>query len=259
MWANVASHLPVLFAITFPLAQLPFSTAAPNCPLIGPEFPAPYNLESHPIWKAAIQNITNVFQYIDVSNITGVDLFSYSIQIFSTNPGSPILWERHRTAKDLPRNTTGVKKVDGDTVYRLGSVTKVFSVLTFLAEAGDVHWNMPITKFVPELAKYSGRSTQPDFDPVKETDWDDITIGSLASQVSGLGRDCEYTKPTNLAFVPTSEQMAFLERSRRLMTCLLPGRLDFLSFLILLCLHAAHGPFALGNVSFFFTDFSSHA
>ncbi|KAF2448573.1 beta-lactamase/transpeptidase-like protein [Karstenula rhodostoma CBS 690.94] len=190
MWARLTTQLPALLAFVIPLAQLPLSSAAPNCPLIGPEFPAPYNLESHPIWKAAIQNITNVFRYIDDTNLTGVDLFSYSLQIFSTNPGSPILWERHRTAKDLPANTTGVKKVDGNTVYRLGSVTKVFTVLTFLAEAGDVYWNAPITKFIPELAKYEGRSSQQDFDPVRETDWDDITIGALASQVSGLGRDC---------------------------------------------------------------------
>lgn len=190
MWPQLTRRFSGLLALSVPLTQLPSSSAAPNCPLIGPEFPPPYNLEDHPIWKAAIQNITNIFQFIDETNITGVDLFSYSVQIFSTNPGSPILWERHRTAKDLPINTTGVKKVDGDTVYRLGSVTKVFTVLTFLAEAGDIYWTSPITRFIPELAKYSGRSSQPDFDPVKETDWDEITIGSLASQVSGLGRDC---------------------------------------------------------------------
>ncbi|KAF1968689.1 beta-lactamase/transpeptidase-like protein [Bimuria novae-zelandiae CBS 107.79] len=126
--------------------------------------------------------ISPMYSSILMTNITGVDLFSYSLQIFSTNPGSPLLWERHRTAKDLPSNTTGVRKVNGDTVYRLGSVSKVFTVLTFLAEAGDVYWNSPITKFVPELAKFAGRSSQVDFDPVRETDWDDITIGALASQ-----------------------------------------------------------------------------
>jgi hypothetical protein len=171
--------------------QLPISFAAPNCPLIGPEFPPPQQLAEHPIWKNAVDNITSVFDYIDTSNITGVDRFSYSIQIFSTNPGASILWERHRTAKDLPANTTGVKKVDGNTVYRLGSVTKVFTVLAFLAEAGDFDWNQPITKYLPELAKLAGRRESNDFDNVRETDWDDITIGALASQVSGLGRDCK--------------------------------------------------------------------
>jgi hypothetical protein len=173
------------------LAQLPISFAAPNCPLIGAEFPPPQRLSEHPTWKKAVENITAVFDYIDISNITGVDRFSYSIQIFSTNPGPPILWERHRTAKDLPANTTGVKQVDGDTVYRLGSVSKVFTVLAFLAEVGDVQWNQPITKYVPELAKQSGRATSTDFDEVRETAWDDITLGALASQVSGVGRDCE--------------------------------------------------------------------
>jgi len=180
------------------LAQLPFSVAAPNCPLIGPEFPPPQRLAEHPIWKKAVENITAVFDYIDASNITGVDRFSYSIQIFSSNPGPPILWERHRTAKNLPANTTGVKDVDGDTVYRLGSVSKVFTVLAFLAEAGDVHWNQPITKYVPELAKLAGRASSSDFDSVRETAWDDITVGSLASQVSGLGRDCKSRSPVGV-------------------------------------------------------------
>ncbi|KAF2873506.1 beta-lactamase/transpeptidase-like protein [Massariosphaeria phaeospora] len=190
--------ITTLWAIT----QLPFSVAAPNCPLIGPEFPPPQRLSEHPIWQAAVANVTAIFQYIDVSNITGIDTFSYSLQIFSTNPGAPILWERHRTAKDLPADTTGVKKVDGDTVYRLGSVSKVFTVLAFLAEVGDVHWNQPITKYIPELAKYAGKSTSSEFDNVKDTNWDDITIGSLASQVSGLGRDYgvlgEYTQTEKL-------------------------------------------------------------
>lgn len=174
------------------LTQLPTSFAAPNCPLIGPEFPAPQRLAEHPTWKKAIDNITAVFDYIDVSNITGVDRFSYSIQIFSTNPGPPILWERHRTAKDLPANTTGVHAVDGDTVYRLGSVSKVFTVLAYLAEVGDVTWNEPITKYIPELANRSGEASSPNFDPVRETDWEDITIGALAAQISGLGRDCMF-------------------------------------------------------------------
>jgi hypothetical protein len=173
------------------LFQLPVIIAAPNCPLIGPEFPPPQHLADHSIWRAAIDNITAVFNYIDTSNITGVDRFSYSIQIFSTNPGAPVLWERYRTAKDLPKNTTGVTSVDGDTVYRLGSVTKVYTVLAFLAEAGDVNWNAPITKFVPELAKYAGNASSDGFDSVRQTAWEDITIGALASQVSGVGRDCK--------------------------------------------------------------------
>lgn len=71
-------------------------------------------------------------------------------------------------------------------------MSKVLTVLTFLAEAGDVYWNQPITRIVPELAKYAGRSTLKNFDNVRETAWDDVTIGALAAQVSGLERDCMF-------------------------------------------------------------------
>ncbi|KAF1952137.1 beta-lactamase/transpeptidase-like protein [Byssothecium circinans] len=185
---RITGILSSLALLQLPRHQQFFVTAAPNCPLIGPEFPPPQRLAEHPRWKDAIANVTAVFQYIDTSNITGVDKFSYSIQIFSTNPGAPVLWERYRTAKNLPKNTTGVTSVDGDTVYRLGSVSKIYTVLTWLAERGDGEWTQPITKYVPELR---GRSAgeNASFDGIRSVDWEDVTIGSLASQVSGVGRD----------------------------------------------------------------------
>lgn len=84
-----------------------------------------------------------------------------------------------------------MKQVDGDTVFRLGSVSNFFTVLAFLAEAGGVYWNQPINRFIPELANFVGRTKTKNFDSVRETAWDDITLGALASQVSGLGRDCK--------------------------------------------------------------------
>ncbi|KAI8939052.1 hypothetical protein NX059_004890 [Plenodomus lindquistii] len=179
------------------LSCLPFSAVAtPNCPLLGPEFPPPQRLAEHPIWRNALANITAILDFMDSNNIPGAGNFSYSMQVFSTNPGKPILWERHQTAKNLPTDNVGVTKVDGDTVYRLGSVSKVLAVLAFLAEVGDRYWNVPVTEVIPELAKYSGQSLLPSFDRLRKTAWDDVTIGSLAAQVSGLQRDCKYT--TNL-------------------------------------------------------------
>lgn len=178
--------IPGLFA----LASVPWSAVGlPNCPLIGPEFPPPQRLSEHPIWKQALRNLTGVFKFVDDSNRSGAKTFSYSVQVFSTNPGPPILWERHGTAPDLPVNNVGVSKVDGDTVYRLGSVSKVLTVLAFLAEIGDKYWNIPITRVLPELAKYSNRTSAENFDAVRETAWDDVTIASLAAQISGIGRD----------------------------------------------------------------------
>ncbi|KZM21674.1 uncharacterized protein EKO05_0000982 [Ascochyta rabiei] len=171
------------------LSQLPLSFAnVPNCPIFGAEFPPPQRLAQHPKWQQALANLSTAFDYMD-ANITGNNL-SYSVQIFSTNPGNTILAERHRTAGNLLPDTEGVKQVNANTVYRLGSISKIFTVLAFLAEVGDIHWNQPITNYIPELAQYSRLvSAQLFDDDVRRTDWEDITIGALAAQVSGIGRD----------------------------------------------------------------------
>ncbi|OCL14694.1 beta-lactamase/transpeptidase-like protein [Glonium stellatum] len=166
--------------------QLLTSTAVPNCPLIGPEFPNPRNLSTHAAFQAAIKNLTDIFNYIDTSNTTSAQNFSYSVQVFSTDENFPTLFEHHHTASNLRSfNSSGVRNVGASTVYRLGSVTKVFTVLAFLAEVGDTHFNEPITKFVPELAN----ATKPGSDVVRYVNWEEVTIGGLASQMAGIGRD----------------------------------------------------------------------
>lgn len=183
-----------LSCLLLALAVLHISStiAIPNCPIFGAEFPSPQRLSQHPRWQQALTSLSTTFDFLD-ANVTGKDL-SYSVQIFSTDDGNKILAERHRTAASLLPDTEGVKEVDGDTVYRIGSVTKIFTMLAFLAEVGDTHWNTPITAFIPELAQYSSLSSAQYADDIQRTDWDDITIGALASQVSGIGRDCMSSK-----------------------------------------------------------------
>jgi hypothetical protein len=173
-----------------------FVAAIPNCPLAGAEFPPPQTLFRHPAWQQALEAIRQRFELIDhggTSDLDGnLDDLSYSIQIFSTNPGGEILAERHRTAPNLmKKNTTGVKEINRDTVYRLGSVSKIFTVVAWLAELGDVHWNHPITDFIPELEDIVARAGPGPFNTLRQTAWQDITIGALASQISGIGRDCK--------------------------------------------------------------------
>ncbi|KAI1476193.1 beta-lactamase/transpeptidase-like protein [Daldinia eschscholtzii] len=162
--------------------------AEENCPLYGLGYPKPTNLLIQPGIQQAAKSLDSVFaQYIDNSNKTGSDQFSYSVEVFSADADEP-LWSHYWTATNLKTlNSTGVKKVDGDTVYRLGSVTKIFTILTFLAEVGDTMWNEPITKYIPEIkAMVTGADTS---HSISKPDWDSITIGSLATQMSGLVRD----------------------------------------------------------------------
>ncbi|KAI8956896.1 beta-lactamase/transpeptidase-like protein [Daldinia sp. FL1419] len=162
--------------------------AKENCPLYGLGYPKPTNLLAQPGVQKAAKSLDSVFaEYIDSSNKTGSDRFSYSVEVFSADDDEP-LWSHHWTATNLKTlNSTGVKNVDGNTVYRLGSVTKIFTILTFLAEVGDAMWNEPITKYIPEIkAMVTDADTS---HSISKPDWESITIGSLASQVSGLVRD----------------------------------------------------------------------
>ena len=78
----------------------------------------------------------------------------------------------HHTADEV--DASGVAEVDGDTIYRIASVSKVFTVLSALIQEGlnldDFVW-----KHVPELAGQDA--------------YQDITLRMLANHVSGVVRD----------------------------------------------------------------------
>ncbi|KAK5992288.1 Beta-lactamase-like protein [Cladobotryum mycophilum] len=95
---------------------------------------------------------------------------SFSVTLTSENE---TFFEYHHTAP-VRSQRGGVSKVDGDTVYRIMSVTKVFNVLALLLTAPR-NLDDPISKYVPEL------------DGVEE--YEDITLRMLAGQLSGVPRN----------------------------------------------------------------------
>ena len=76
------------------------------------------------------------------------------------------------------------KALNGDSVFEIGSVTKVFTatLLADMVERGEVSLNDPISKYLPKTVKTPTR------------DGKEITLLDLATQTSGLPR-----LPTNLA------------------------------------------------------------
>lgn len=90
----------------------------------------------------------------------------------------------------MRNSTVGTKSVNSDSVYRLGSIGKVLSVYIFLIQDGDIHWNEPITKYIPELAAaVANNTTAPNGVTPK---WNEITLGQLCNHMSGLPRDCKW-------------------------------------------------------------------
>ncbi|KAI1738258.1 beta-lactamase/transpeptidase-like protein [Xylaria scruposa] len=158
----------------------------PFCPFPGAAFPKPVNLAESPTVQAALSKLTAAFEIFDQTSSNNPNGTSWSLQIFSASSDEP-LWEHYHTANNLlDDDGSGNITVGPDTIYRLGSLTKIFTMLTFLAEAGDSYLNDPVTKHVPELEVLAAKAPS---DPIMNVDWSSITLGNLASQMAGIIRD----------------------------------------------------------------------
>ncbi|KAJ5963506.1 uncharacterized protein N7479_003382 [Penicillium vulpinum] len=163
------------------------------CPLLGPAFP-PFSLDTNDKTIAgALQKLTQEFDTLVKTN-TGVhgDISAnttFSIALFSSNAGNAedklFFWEYHYTAPTLNQSSVGSHIADKDSIYRIGGLTEVFTVWSLLlAGEGDQVLDDPVTKYLPELV--DSKEEQDMVGPVK---WDDITVGQLASHMSGIARD----------------------------------------------------------------------
>lgn len=83
----------------------------------------------------------------------------------------------------------GLQEPDGDTVYEIGSITKVFTslVLADMIEKGEVKPDDPVAKYLPDPVKVPSRNGRP------------ITLLDLSMQVSGLPRLPNNIKPADPA------------------------------------------------------------
>jgi CubicO group peptidase (beta-lactamase class C family) len=104
---------------------------------------------------------------------------SFSIEITSSKE---TLWAKHHTARERNATRPDVSEVNGDALYRIASITKTFTVLGILYQhqAGNLSLDDPVDKYIKEL-KEEQEGTIP---------WKDITLRSLANQLSGIPREC---------------------------------------------------------------------
>ncbi len=96
--------------------------------------------------------------------------------------GKDLIWTRSYGDADMEKKTPA----DRDTVYRIGSITKMFTavMLEQLVESGKVHYSDPAEKYFPELKSVQGRF--PDAPP--------ITLVQLATHTAGLSREPDNTE-----------------------------------------------------------------
>ncbi|OBS19957.1 hypothetical protein FPOA_11680 [Fusarium poae] len=150
-----------------------------HCPPLGPVLPPPLHPSTHSSVKSAIKNIQDLFE----SETSSLVNSSVVVAIKSANEDD-YMFEFASTPPNVdPR---GVDEVDSDTVFRMASLSKLFPVLALL-KTHKVNFDDRVTKYLPELRALNKDARK--HDAVWAVDWDEITVGSLASHLAGIPAD----------------------------------------------------------------------
>lgn len=108
---------------------------------------------------------------------------SFAVQVTT---GQNTIWDSYYTAPILGEyKDSEPKDVSGDTAFRIASISKSFTVYAVLLE-NKINLEDSITKYIPELL---ARDSEEGYNEETEVQWNQITIRSLASQLSGIARE----------------------------------------------------------------------
>ncbi|KAI0835026.1 beta-lactamase/transpeptidase-like protein [Hypoxylon sp. FL0890] len=160
-----------------------------HCPPLGPVLPAPTNPATHESVRLAMQNVTDTLQ-----NLTaGLDATGISVAVKSIHEANPLL-ELHHTPATL--NPNGSTHIDSQTIYRIGSISKIFAVFSLLQQS-NVNLDDPVTQYVPQLLELKGETDE--VNDITTVRWNEVTLGALASHMSGIAADLV----ADIASIPT--------------------------------------------------------
>lgn len=177
---------------------------------LGPRYVAPTDLTSSDSlitrsWKNLTSTLDSLLAKNDnelPENMQQLSNITFSLGIFSIHDAAAAeTYTYHHTAQEIAQAEHGTNKVDADSIYRIASITKVFTVLAGLLEFKRDEWDRPVTDFIPELAIFSSQNPG-DEDPVMTTQWDKITLGALAAHMAGV--------PTNTALLDSDLLLQWL-------------------------------------------------
>ncbi|KAK3290788.1 beta-lactamase/transpeptidase-like protein [Chaetomium fimeti] len=153
---------------------------AQNCPLLGPAYPSPTDVAAPAFVAAKAKFDEAIAAHPDIDK----DNVFFAIEVYSSL--SKEKGSIHRHFNHAPGQNLSIT-VGPDTVFPVHSISKAITVYTVISKLGFDYWHEPVTKFIPELAN------QKSHDPIRDVDWSEVTIGSLASQISGISRDYAWT------------------------------------------------------------------
>jgi CubicO group peptidase (beta-lactamase class C family) len=173
---------------------LPTAFAFTPCPIFRPSFAPPKCLQNANTFQTAITKLVNNLDNATTTGETGYGPFthnetSFPLGMFDAHSPSSLLAYPY-TAPDLKNATEGVNEVTEDSIYRIGSLSKLLTAYTFLIEAGPEYLDRRVTDFVPTLREAQAQRS-PEQNEIENTDWDAITLGALANHLASISRACK--------------------------------------------------------------------
>ncbi|KAH8901464.1 beta-lactamase [Thozetella sp. PMI_491] len=166
-------------------------TALANCPPLGAVLPAPRAPSQHPVVQAVISQIEELADEASLLLGNGTAL---SLAAASVYEGAPLLQVAH--APPI-YNTSGSRSVDADTVFRIGSVSKAFTVMGLFILSDKINMADPVTKYIPELGQL--KADLDATDPIRSVEWEHVSLDALSSLSAGV----EFGSQNDLAMFPS--------------------------------------------------------
>lgn len=177
---------------------------------LGPVYPPPKDLTSSDscvaaAWKNMTRTLERSFQ--GQANSSGLNGMTFSVGSFSTQDPKAEKLQYHHTAPEIINAKNGTHKVDGDSIYRIASVSKLFTVFAGMIELTLEDWETPLSDILPEFAQFL-REKSDTLDPAFDTQWDKITPFALASNMGGIAAGSTPWVVDWVTLAASSEQIA---------------------------------------------------
>ena len=172
-----------------------FLAISVHADFLGPTYPSPADLYTERSGvSAAWKNLTptlNAYLLRRVNNtetalLVSTENITFSIGLFSIHDANATKLQYHWTSPEISHSQNGTKKVDGNSIYRIASAAKLFTVYAGLLTLTEEEWNRPLSNINKAPAQVSAEGGT---DPVWHIDWSEIRPWALASQISGVPRE----------------------------------------------------------------------
>ncbi|KAF9770521.1 hypothetical protein IL306_011925 [Fusarium sp. DS 682] len=148
-----------------------------DVPLIGPSFLSNFDISKTGFLNEAKEKFPSLIEDLfEAKTLNKTDLI-FAVDVFSASTNDSLYSYFH--VGDTYKDTLTKGNLTEDTIFRAGSVTKVFTVYAIIAKAGIEALSYPVSIFLPELLGNSSSN------PLERIDWSEITVGALAAQQAG--------------------------------------------------------------------------